>query len=75
MRISEVRSIMHNSTLLGHPNVLVTPHIAFNSHEAIARINRVTVDNILGFLGGNPQNLVETKPSRPSCRKAVAPGR
>jgi D-lactate dehydrogenase len=57
-RISEVRSLMHNSTLVGHPNVLVTPHIAFNSFESIARINRTTVDNINAFLAGKPQNLV-----------------
>jgi len=70
MRISEVRSIMHNSTLLGHPNVIVTPHIAFNSHEAVARINRITVDNIVAFLRGKPQNLLET-PHRPSRRKRL----
>jgi len=61
LRISEVRSLMHNSTLVGHPNVIVTPHIAFNSHEAIARINRTTVDNIHAFLSGSPQNLVGQK--------------
>lgn len=57
-RISEVRGIMLNGSLLAHPNVIVTPHIAFNSHEAIARINRITVDNINAFLSGAPQNLV-----------------
>ncbi|HEX4085672.1 MAG TPA: NAD(P)-dependent oxidoreductase [Chthoniobacteraceae bacterium] len=57
-RVSEVRSILHNSALLGHPNVIVTPHIAFNSHEAVDRINRTTADNIHAFLSGSPQNLV-----------------
>jgi hypothetical protein len=52
LRISEVRRLMHNSTLMAHPNVIATPHIAFNSHEAIARINRATVDNINAFLCG-----------------------
>jgi len=61
-RISEVRRLMHNSTLLGHPNVLVTPHIAFNSFEAIARIDRITVENIRAFISGTPQNLLEIKP-------------
>jgi D-lactate dehydrogenase len=70
-RISEVRRLMHNSALLGHPNVLVTPHIAFNSFEALARINRTTVDNIKAFLSGKPRNLVGPAPpaSRPSRRK------
>jgi len=58
LRVSEVRRLMHNSTLLSHPNVIVTPHIAFNSHEAIDRINRTTVDNIKNFLAGTPQNVI-----------------
>jgi len=65
--LSEVSSIMHNSTLMGHPNVIVTPHIAFNSHEAIARINRITIDNIAAFLRGEPRNLISL--ARPTRRK------
>ena len=57
-RVSEVRSLLHHSALLGHPNVIVTPHIAFNSYEAVARINRTTAENIHAFLSGKPQNLV-----------------
>jgi D-lactate dehydrogenase len=73
MRISEVRSIMHNGMLLQHPNVIATPHIAFNSAEAIARINRITLENINAFLSGAPQNLVGAKPRavRASRRKPV----
>jgi len=68
-RISEVRSLMHNSKLVGHPNVIVTPHIAFNSQEAIARINRITVDNIHAFLSGAPRNLVGPRASRRKRKK------
>jgi len=64
-RISDVRRLMHNSALLAHPHVIVTPHIAFNSFEAIARINRATVDNINGFLAGKPRNLVGPKQRAP----------
>jgi D-lactate dehydrogenase len=64
-RISEVRSLMHHSTLVGHPNVIVTPHIAFNSREAVARINRITVGNIHAFLSGAPRNLVGQKARAP----------
>jgi len=64
-RISEVRRLMHNSTLVAHPNVIVTPHIAFNSYEAIARINRITVDNIQSYLSGASQNLVGPKARTP----------
>jgi len=58
LRISEVRRLMHNNTIIGHPRVIVTPHIAFNSFEALARINRATVANINAWLSGAPQNLV-----------------
>jgi D-lactate dehydrogenase len=64
-RISEVRQLMQNSTLLGHRNVIVTPHIAFNSFEAIARINQITLDNITAYLSGAPQNLVGPKTRAP----------
>jgi D-lactate dehydrogenase len=69
VRISEVRSLMHHSILVAHPNVIVTPHIAFNSFEAIERINRITVDNIRAFISGAPQNLVGPKARAPfaSC--------
>jgi D-lactate dehydrogenase len=70
LRISEVRRLMVNSALAGHPHVIVTPHIAFNSVEAIARINRTTVDNIRAFVSGAPQNLLEAK-----VRASAAPRR
>lgn len=37
------------SRLLTFPNVLVTAHQAFFTHEALAEIARVTVDNIIRF--------------------------
>lgn len=68
-RISELRGIMHNNTLVQHPNVIVTPHIAFNSVEAIARINQATVNNINAFLAGTSRNLAEPKRQAP-CHKS-----
>jgi D-lactate dehydrogenase len=35
------------SRLLTFPNVLITSHQAFLTHEALAEIARVTVENIL----------------------------
>lgn len=40
-------------------NVIITSHNAYNTVEAIARINKTTADNIEAFLGGKPQNQVE----------------
>jgi len=53
-RVQEVQQLMQNSELLAHANVVFTPHIAFNSVEAIGRIHRATVENIRAFLAGTP---------------------
>lgn len=46
-------------SITGMPNVIITPHIAFYSKEAVARIAQTTVDNIKGFLSNNLQNIVK----------------
>jgi len=40
------------------PNVIVTNHNAYNTTEAIERINQMTVDNIVGFYHGDKIYLV-----------------
>ncbi len=40
------------------PNVIVTNHNAFNTVEAIGRINQTTVDNVTAFATGKPVNVV-----------------
>jgi len=45
--------------MLAHqPNVLITPHSAFNTREAKQRLLDTTVDNIVAFIQGKPQNTV-----------------
>jgi len=41
------------------PNVIISPHNAFNTVEAIERINRTTTKNITDFWYGNTPNKVE----------------
>lgn len=48
-----------NNILLRHPNVVVTPHNAFNSVEALQRILDTTVENITAFQNGKPINIVK----------------
>ncbi|MEM0480865.1 MAG: NAD(P)-dependent oxidoreductase [Candidatus Aenigmatarchaeota archaeon] len=38
--------------------VLITPHNAFNSIEALEEIKRITLENIISFIKGNPINVV-----------------
>ena len=40
------------------PNVVLTPHIGFNSTAALERLVRIGLDNILNFFAGKPQNLI-----------------
>ena len=44
--------------MLELPNVVMTPHNAFNTYEAEMRIMQTTVENILAFVSGSPQNIV-----------------
>ncbi|GBC90844.1 hypothetical protein HRbin14_01599 [bacterium HR14] len=48
--------------LLKRENVVFTPHIAFNSHEAVRRILDTTLQNLKAFLQGRPQNCVVPPP-------------
>lgn len=57
-RLRRYEEVMRNQRILKRPDVVFTPHVAFNSVEAVARINQTTVENIRAFLGGAPINLV-----------------
>lgn len=47
-----------NSRLFQLDNVIITPHTAFNSEEAIQRILKTTMSNIEVFISGGRQNDV-----------------
>ncbi len=48
-----------NEKLLEMENVLITPHNAFNTREALARIEKATFENVEAFLKGSPVNVVK----------------
>ena len=56
--IEELRTVVKNLVLLRRENVVVTPHIAFNSTEALERILLTTIQNIQAFEAGKPMNVV-----------------
>jgi len=56
----DIRELVADHILLTMPNVIVTPHSAFNTREAIQRITATTVANIVSFLDGRPVNLVSS---------------
>ena len=40
------------------PNLIVTPHMAWGSQEAMNRLFEMLLDNIRAFVRGEPQNRV-----------------
>lgn len=50
------------STLLKDDRVVLTPHIAYNTTEAVSRIMNTTVDNIKNFFNGTINNKVTVPP-------------
>lgn len=58
-QLEDYQNAMAEHALMRHPKVLVTPHNAFNSKEALRNIMQTTVDNLEGMLDGDLVNLVE----------------
>ncbi len=50
--------LLEEKMLLNYKNVIVTPHNAFNSREALQKILTTTIENINTCLKGSPQNVV-----------------
>jgi len=58
-RVKNYKTLLEDRVLIDLPNVIVTPHIAFDTKEAGRRILETTVANIKGFLDNNPVNLLK----------------
>jgi D-lactate dehydrogenase len=54
----QLKTILANHELMQMDNVIVTPHNAFNTKEALERIINTSIDNIKAFISGTPQNTV-----------------
>jgi len=52
-------AIIADHALLKMPNVVITPHIAFNTKESLERILNTTIDNIRAWQDGSPTNIVK----------------
>lgn len=51
-----------NDKLMEMDNVIVTPHIASTTKEAMDRIKQTSVDNIKAFINSDPQNIIKPAP-------------
>ena len=54
----KLATALRNHILLHRENVVITPHIAFDSKEALQRILETTITNMTSWLGNIPLNLV-----------------
>jgi len=55
----DLKTVLQNHILLQQKNVIITPHNAFNSREALKRILDATVENINGFKANKLINIVK----------------
>jgi D-lactate dehydrogenase len=55
----DLAAVVRNHMLIARNDVIITPHIAFNSREAVERILGTTVENIEAFAKGAPLNVVK----------------
>ncbi|MBU3942456.1 hydroxyacid dehydrogenase, partial [Patescibacteria group bacterium] len=53
----DLKTVLRGHLLIQRPNILVTPHNAFNSEEALKRILDTTIENIERYLSNKLINL------------------
>ncbi len=54
-----LKTILENHLLIDMENVIITPHNAFNTKEALERILGTTSENIVNFVAGAASNIVK----------------
>ena len=57
----KLQAVLRNHALAKHERVIITPHIGFNSREAVERIMKTTVENISAYLAATPNNVVAAR--------------
>ena len=56
--VATVEPVPADNPLLGLPNMIFTPHVAWATREARVRLMNIAVENVKAFLAGNPINVV-----------------
>jgi D-lactate dehydrogenase len=56
--VEKLQALLQKNILLKMENVILTPHMAFDSVEAVERILQTTADNIAAFERGARENVV-----------------
>ncbi len=56
----DLKIVLEDHALIDMPNVIITPHNAFNTNDAFIRIMDTAIRNIVAFTKSEPENLVKT---------------
>ena len=56
--VVSVEPMLPDNPLLGAPNCVITPHIAWAAKETRVRLIDAAADNLEAFLNGSPVNVV-----------------
>ncbi len=59
--IEKLKTVLADHELINRENVIITPHNAFNTKEALQRILDTTISNIHSYINGSPINLLKPK--------------
>ena len=57
-QVEDLKRALANQYFIDHPRVIVTPHNAYNTREAIERILGTTCENIVSFAQSRPIHLI-----------------
>ncbi len=55
---AELQEALESFSILHSDRAILSPHNAFNTHEALERILSTSIENIKAFFAGKPQNIV-----------------
>jgi len=56
--VYDMEPIERDNPFLGMDNAVLTPHVANQTPEANSNIMDISVDNLVAFFSGHPQNVV-----------------
>ncbi|RJR16288.1 hypothetical protein C4579_00425 [Candidatus Microgenomates bacterium] len=56
--VLSIEPMQNTDPLFSLPNVIITPHIAWNSQESEAMLSKMVVENVQAFVAGRPANIV-----------------
>ena len=59
LKTCDLKTQLLNHVLLTREEVIITPHNAFNSKEALEQILEITIANIKNYINNSPSNIVE----------------